>query len=252
MEKSKLFSKKKNIFKYCGKLFKLIFRRKPNLLNAPGAHIITGYPGAGKTLLMSDIINKVDSTKYYFLSNLSEFNGYDNVYTFDISAMFGNCTQLMRFPLIDCKGRHLYGVIFDEINLNFNRRLNRKSTYNDLFIGLIEFLVTHRHQGVPRVYFIGQKLELQDTQLQSLFKYRHDIIRAYKRPCYWYYYNTNTVAFIPRKFSIVHWQKDINDIFAPFKKVKYKLARDSIFKYDTHALRFNYSELPVWRLKKIN
>lgn len=246
MEKSKFFTKEKNVFKYTGKLIKVVFKRKNDILNARGAHIITGYPGAGKTLLMSDIVNRVDSTKYFFLSNLNEFNGFNNVYTFDLTTIFGNCTQLKRFPLVDSKGRHLYGIIFDEINLNFNRRLNRKSSYNDLFVGLIEFLVTHRHQGVPRVYFIGQKIELQDTQLQSLFKYRHDILKAYKRPSYWYYYNTNKVAFIPRKFKVANWKKDYEDNFSPFEIKKYKILKDSILKYDTHALRLNYAELPVY------
>lgn len=242
------FEKDKNIFKYTGKLIKYVFKKKPDLLMAPGAHIITGYPGAGKTLLMSEIINRVDSDKYFFLSNIPEFLGHNNVFTFDIECIFSDYKMVRTFPITDYKGRQLYGVIFDEINLNFNKRLNRKSDYNALFIGLIEFLVTHRHQGVKRVYFIGQKLELQDTQLQSLFKYQHDIIKSYKRPFYWYYYDKNKIAFLPKKLKVIHFLKDDSDAFNAFKIKNYKIHKASIKRYDTHALRLNYCDLPTYTI----
>lgn len=250
------FGKERNIFVYTWKTIKLLIKRNGDCLYARGSHIITGYPGAGKTLLMSEIINKVDSNKYFFLSNIREFPGYDNVYYFNIENVFKNYEQVVQFPIVDHRGRKLYGIIFDEINLNFNKRLNRKSEYNEMFIGLIEFLVTHRHQNVPRVYFIGQKLELQDTQLQSLFKYRHDIVRKYTWPFYWFYVEYNKVALLPRKLKVIHWAKDINDQFLPFKKKKYRIHKRAIKNYDTRALRLNYCDLPTYFIlgcqKKIN
>lgn len=138
------------------------------------------------------------------------------------------------------KGRKLYGIIFDEINREFNRRNNRQREYNEAFTGLIEFLVSHRHQDVPRVYFIGQKLELQDTQLQSLFKYQHDIIRTTRRPKYWFYKDKKHLEFIPTKLDIVNRVKSIDDEFIELNCVRCKITRENLETYNTKALADEY------------
>lgn len=238
----RLFLCKYNVFVW---LFLIIWRflNKPPLIYAPGSHIITAYPGGGKTLLQSHIINSVDSKKYFFLSNMKEFS-QENVYTFDIEEHFSNNEQVKSFPTRDLKGRQLYGIIFDEINLNFNRRLNRKSDYNDIFIGLVEFLVSHRHQDVPRVYFIGQKLELQDTQLQSLFKYQHDIIKCKKFPKYPPFNRTGNLIYYPTKLKIMNRIKGENDEFLDYKRTKVKITEEDYNKYDTKYLGKTYAQKP--------
>ena len=208
---------------------------KPSILHNPGTHIITAYPGGGKTLLANKIINDVDSEKYFFLSNMKEFSS-DNVYAFNLEDIFRDNEQIASFPTIDEKGRRLYGVIFDEINLTFNKRLNRKSSYNDIFIGLIEFLVSHRHQDVPRVYFIGQKLELQDTQLQSLFKIQHDIIKCRKFPKYKPYNLSGNLIYYPTKLKVVHKIKNDLDEFLAYKKQKIKITEKDYNTYNTKYL----------------
>lgn len=208
---------------------------KPSMLHALGSHIITAYPGGGKSLLMNKIINDVDKDKYFFLSNMSEFKN-DNIYTFDIEDIFKDNEQIKSFPTMDDKGRKLYGVIFDEINLTFNKRLNRKSSYNDIFIGLIEFLVSHRHQDVPRVYFIGQKLELQDTQLQSLFKIQHDIIKCRKFPKYKPYNLSGNLIYYPTKLKVIHKIKSDLDEFIEVRKQKIKIKEQDYKSYDTKYL----------------
>ena len=246
--KRKLLFSKRNIFTWLFAIIKYLFCRE-GVLHATGSHIITGYPGSGKTLLLNKIINQVDKTKYFFLSNMDEFNG---VNTFNIEDLFNDTTQKKSLPLKDEYGRRLYGVIFDEINLQFNKRLNRKSDYNNLFIGLIEFLVSHRHQGVPRVYFIGQKLELQDTQLQSLFKYQHDIIKTKRSPKYWFYYDNGYINMIPRKLIVIHRTKsqEAQDVFIDWKKSKYKIYENDLKSYNTKALAMNYITLPKLETKE--
>lgn len=225
---------KNNLFVWLFLIIKnLLF--KPSILHALGTHIITAYPGGGKTLLMNKIINDVDKEKYFFLSNMKEFSG-DNVYAFDIEDIFQDNEQIASFPVIDEKGRKLYGVIFDEINLQFNKRLNRKSAYNDIFIGLIEFLVSHRHQDVPRVYFIGQKLELQDTQLQSLFKIQHDIIKCKKFPKYKPYNLSGNLIYFPTKLKVIHKIKNDLDEFLELKKQKIKIKEKDYKTYNTKYL----------------
>ena len=239
-----IFSKQ-NVFVW---LFKIIIGlfRKPSIYRAQGTHFISAYPGMGKTLLMNKLIQDTDKEKYFFLSNMKEFDG---VQQFNISDIFKDNTQVKQFPLLDQQGRQLYGVIFDEINLSFNKRLNRKSDYNDLFIGLIEFLVSHRHQGVPRVYFIGQKLELQDTQLISLFKYQHDIIRCKRFPFYWFYKEYNVINYIPRKLHIVNRVKSIDNDFIELNLDKVKIIKRDLQTYNTKALANNYENLPFVETK---
>lgn len=231
---------KRNLFTWIWEIVKSFFF-KVDLFHANGSHLISGYPGSGKTLKMNQIIGEVDKNKYFFISNLKEFDG---VKTFNLKEIFGKGQQLKSFPTEDEKGRKLYGVIFDEINREFNRRNNRQKEYNDAFTGLIEFLVSHRHQDVPRVYFIGQKLELQDVQLQCLFKYQHDIIRTTRRPKYWFYKDNKHLEFIPTKLDIVNRVKSIDDEFIELNCVRCKITRENLETYNTKALADEYKQLP--------
>lgn len=239
--KNYYFSKEKNVFKYIIYMFKDIFH-KSSPLYATGTHIINGYPGAGKTLLMNKIINNVDSSKYFFYSNVDEFN-QDNVYKINLKDLFDDKKQVARLKT-KRKGKQLYAIIFDEINLAYNKRDNCSADYKNTFIGLIEFIVTHRHQGIPRIYFIGQKLELQDTQLISLFKYQHDIIRTHKPYRYWKYYK-DYIQRVPVKLKVSHRVKSDQDIFTDWKREKVKIYWYDLETYDTFALGKSYKKLPL-------
>lgn len=228
-------------------LIKRLFNK--SLLFANGSHIVTAYPGGGKTLLASHIINSVPDDEYFFLSNMAEFPGYSNCYTFNINEIFKDGEQIKSFPTIDYKGRKLYGIIFDEINLSFNRRMNRTSDYNDIFIGLIEFIVTHRHQDVPRVYFLGQKLELQDTQLQSLFKYQHDIYRCRRWARFKPYNLGEPLIWYPVKLKMMDRVKGIDDQFLDAGKTKIKISLDECKKYNTKYLGKTYQAKPQLKVK---
>lgn len=238
------FGKIKNVFKYIWNIFKNLFTTD-SYLYTTGSHIITGYPGSGKTLLMNKIINSVDKDKYFFYTNVDEFN-QDNVYKIDLGVLFGNKKQLRKLATKDYRGRHLYGVILDEINLNFNRRCNMSKDYNDLFIGLIELVVTHRHQHIPRIYFIGQKLELQDGQLISLFKYQHDIVQSKKRYRYWKYHK-DYLQKIPVKLKVMHRLKNLDDQFEDYTTEKVKIYWKDLETYNTFALQNVYSGLKEYK-----
>lgn len=221
---------------------KLYFKRKKGPLHAYGTHIISGYMGSGKTLLMSHIINTVDKEKYFFYSNQQQFN-QENITYFDIEKLFNGGEQIAKLPLKDERGRICYGVIFDEINFNFNRRLNRNKNYNELFIPLINFIVSSRHQGINRVYFIGQKLELQDTQLQSLFLWNHDIIYTRKKYSFPHFLNTEKMELLPKKLILLNRIKADNDTFVVKSKQRIKFTYND-FNYDTFALRKVFNNLP--------
>lgn len=240
------FSKLKNIFKYIYNILKNLFQRS-SCLYATGSHIITGYPGSGKTLLMNKIINNVDSEKYFFYTNIDEFN-QNNVYKIDLDKIFNDKKQVAKLPTKDKKGRYLYGLILDEINLNFNRRVNQSRDYTNLFIGLIEMVITHRHQNIPRLYFIGQKLDLQDGQLITLFKYQHDIVKSTKHFRYWRYY-TEHLEKVPVKLKVLNRVKDIDDNFVEMDYTKVKINWCDLVSYNTFGLKNVYENLPVYKLE---
>lgn len=232
--------KNKNIFTFIWNIIKNWFKFNPDIMFRLGSHIITGYPGCGKTLLCNWVIRNVDPKKYFILSNIKEFEG---VPQFKIADIFKDNQQVRKFPTTDELGRKLYAVVFDEINLTFNKRLNRKSEYNDIFVGVIEFLVSHRHQHVPRVYFIGQKLELQDTQLQSLFKYQHNIFFKKEKYKYWHYLYNDFLQKIPVKLKIDNYVKTITDEGDGYEYIgvsKYKITPKILLTYNTYALADRY------------
>lgn len=226
---------------------KRLFNRE-SIYHARGTHLISGYMGSGKTLLMAELINSVDSSKYFWISNINEFK-QDNVYNIDVWSMFDNNTQVKRYPLVDGKGRKLYGIIFDEINLKFNKRLNKGKMYNNQFVGLVELIISSRHQGINRLYFIGQKLDLQDNQLQSLFKYHHNIIAKKSHGNYELYKAKNKILFTPKTLLVDNQIKGDNDNYYRYSLDKVNINDKTALTYNTYGLAENYNDLPVVFLK---
>lgn len=224
------------------------FFNKESIYHSRGTHLISGYMGSGKTLFMTELINSVDSTKYFWISNINEFK-MDNVYNIDVWSMFDNNSQVKRYPLTDSKGRKLYGIIFDEINLKFNKRLNKGRVYNNQFVGLVELIISSRHQGINRLYFIGQKLDLQDNQLQSLFKYHHNIISKKSHANYELYKTSKKILFTPKVLLIDNHIKGENDEYYRYSLDKVKINDSTALKYNTFGLANNYNTLPVVYLK---
>lgn len=242
------FGKIKNIFKYIYNVFRNMFKSN-DIMTCPGSHIVTGYQGAGKTLLVNHIINNFDNTKYFFYTNIDEFK-QENIKVIDIKELFEGKKQVKKLATIDERGRVLGAVILDEINREFNKRANKTTEYNDLFIGLIEMVVTMRHQRIPRFYFIGQKLELQDNQLMALYQYQHDIIKTRKRFRYWKYYQKSAQR-IPVKSFVIHRLKVRDDkgqeYFMDYKRGRYKYNWYDLESYNTFGMASSYDKLPVYR-----
>lgn len=229
--------------------FKNWWNRNTNTIFKRGTHIITGYMGSGKTLLVNKIINSVRADKYYFITNIPEFN-QENVYHHEIWELFDENSQKYKLPTTDEYGRKLYGLILDEINLKFNKRLNKSRDYNNKFVGLIEMIITSRHQGIPRLFFIGQKLELQDGQLQSLFKYWHNIIHSKVKGIWEYYKLENKLVFAPKKIIYETYRKSQQDEyeFVDFEKMKIRFS--DLTSYNTFGLKNSYDLLPT--SKRVN
>lgn len=231
---------------------KRFFTMKISIYYRKGVHFIGGYQGAGKTLFMSHLVNGIndsdtnylDSNKYFFITSVDEFY-QKNVLHYNLFSMFENSKQVAKLPTIDFRGRKLFGVIIDEVNLKYNKRLNRSKNYNNSFVGLIEMIITMRHQGVKRVYFIGQKMELQDTQLQSLFKYYHKIVFNLQKPNYYYYRNEDKFIIAPRKLFIENYIKGYDDLWEQETAAEeVKISYEDLKNYNTFGLADTYKELP--------
>lgn len=78
-------------------------------------------------------------------------------------------TQLMKFDT-----KLFRNVFIDELFSLFNQRENKKSEYNNVFIGLMKSIVHQRHAEVERYYFFSQ-ISRTDVQLHSIFKWVHQI-----------------------------------------------------------------------------
>ena len=185
--------------------------------------------------------------------NIAEFDT-QKVITIDINTMF--CDGEQRYKLdTHLDGKRCKGLIIDEINANFNRRLNNRKLYNDVFVGLMEFVVTARHQGIERIYFIGQDLSLQDGQLQQVIKYRH-LVYANKKYNYELYKDTGNIALLPKRLKIIHQIKQSGKdprgmpIFTTFKVSKMDVDYDKHIKtYNHKGYADKYNTLPILPIK---
>ena len=201
-----------------------------------GSHLITGLPGTGKTLLASLLIDELATAEKPALVNIDEFDPEKTI-VFDVAKCFGNGKQIRRFPPSRI-------MVFDEVNLQFNRRLNGSSRYNDLFIGLIEMVVEHRHEHIDRIYFLGQSESLQDTQLSSLVKYVH-FVSSVKKPSYYFYKKNNTIEYIPRILKVESYFKKNKDLI-PIGTTKIKIIPQMLMNYNTYGFADRYKKLPFY------
>lgn len=216
-----------------------------NPLYNNGIHYLDGPTGSGKTLVMNIAQQTLTSNKGFMWSAVDEFYS-DKIKVFDMYDIWKDGKMQYKLPhflpgLGGCKG-----MIFDEINRIFNRRLNRLNIYNDVFIPLVNSMVTHRHLRIPRIYFIGQALELQDVQLQLIIRYQH-LIQSKKR--YYYYFWKKDLILIkaPYKIKVTHMIKDkTKEKFIPFGKTIFKVSLKDLLSYNTYGFETDTNNLPVY------
>jgi len=197
---------------------------------------------------MNYIIRNLLSKNGFFWANINEFY-HDRVHTFDLKKVFGNGDQKYR---LDKKigSQFCKGIVYDELNAFFNRRNNKNRDYNDRFIPLMASTVIHRHNGIPRVYFIGQSLLLQDTQIAQVLKYRHYVTARY-RWRYYFFRNELKMVFAPYKLKVEHFKKIGIDekgepIWKAIGKEKIKIAPIYLETFNTHAFAELTEKLPSY------
>ncbi|MCK9576789.1 MAG: hypothetical protein M0R51_12780 [Clostridia bacterium] len=225
---------------------------KPSPLMANGIHFIDSQSGGGKTLLMNWIARNLLKKGGFMWSNIDEFK-HKRIYNFELERLYNGGDTKMKLPyMID--NHYSKGIIYDEINSKFNRRQNRQRDYNDVFIPLMTDTVLHRHRHHPRIYFIGQSVLLQDTQIMSVLKYRH-FVSARFRWRYYYWREQLRMVFAPYRLKVIHYKKigiteNGDPIWKKIGKSKIKISPLYLETYDTFGYAKLYDDLPDYEIPK--
>lgn len=232
------------------KFLKRLFSGSGNILFAHGTHFICGVSGGGKTLLSNFIIRSLTQRSGgFFWVNM---NQYDEKITrpFDMAKLFVNGEQKYRLGIKDKYNRYSQGIVYDEFNAAYNRRMNRTTEYNETFIPLIKSVVTHRHQGHKRIYVLGQMK--QDTQLTEIIQYKHEVYcsKGYR---YWYFREKDLFISVPKKLTVFSSIKtgeneSGNPLYKKAGKIKIKVTIDLLESYNTHAFASLFDNLPEYSL----
>lgn len=241
---------KRNYITYITALIRhIINQRRTNILHYNGLHLIVGGTGSGKTLLSSIILNKIipdnDNNNSFFWTNIDQYQK-EKTKILNLCDVFYDGEQQKRLYNQGCKG-----MILDEINLNFNRRNNGKKSYNDVFMGLIELSITHRHQGIPRLYYIGQAEELQDIQLQHIFRYKH-VVKKQSKWSYHYYKVDGVIITIPKYLIVTSYSKREDGTWAVIKRQKIKISIADLEKYNTYGFANRLLDKPIYNYAQKN
>jgi len=228
---------------------------KANPIFAGGVHFITGASGSGKTLLSNYIIQTITQRSGgFFWANMDQ---YDHKITkvFDLETLFKDGKQIRKLnKSIKYNNAISYsrGIIYDELNAIFNRRINREKKYNDLFVPLITSVVTHRHQGHPRILLIGQMQ--QDIQFHQVVKYKHEV-ECTKNYSYHYWKKDLNLVKIPFILHVASsmrtgTDKDGNPIYKEIGRQKIPVTMALLESYDTYAFERLFDDLPSYEPDK--
>ena len=224
-------------------------QNKTNILVAPGVHSIGALMGGGKTLLSNMLVqDMLPEGKFVYVVDraLVDALGDGRAVYVDLWACYKDGKQIYRLPT-HVDGKSCYGIVLDEITKYFNRRNNKYGNYNDKFLGLVEMIISLRHQGINRVWVLSQSYDNIDVQLMRLIKYKH-IIYASRRYNYDAYLATQKLLYIPRQLKIVSQTRtgdDYESVLCQVLDVDYKRH---ICTYNHRALADEYNHLPLLTL----
>lgn len=174
------------------------FRYKTPLL-AEGVHLLVATMGGGKSSLMFDVIEELrrttgfgssvntalENTKYNPITN-SYFRYHDHFEMFD---KFGLEDVVMKDGEVrviatlreQFDPNFLAALVFDEFISSLNRRNNKTTDYNKVFLAIFNLVLHKRHvakddlgNGIKRIYFL-QQIDALDGLLDASIDYKHHI-----------------------------------------------------------------------------
>lgn len=174
------------------------FRYKTPLL-AEGVHLLVATMGGGKSSLMFDVIEELrrvtgfgssvntalENTKYNPITN-AYFRYHDHFEMFD---KFGLEEVVMKDGEVrviatlreQFDPNFLAALVFDEFISSLNRRNNKTTDYNKVFLAIFNLVLHKRHvakddlgNGIKRIYFL-QQIDALDGLLDASIDYKHHI-----------------------------------------------------------------------------
>lgn len=164
--------------------------------------------------------------------------------TDNLGNTYYESTQLKGFDI-----KKFRNVIIDELFSLFNQRENKKSSYNNVFIGLMKSIVHQRHAEIDRYYFFSQ-IEKTDVQLESIFKWVHQI-KVVLDCTYWEWVKSGKLTKHIIGWWIVSSTKERNK--RGIEKIiakKYFLPRIYDEQYfETKNMKHLYDHLPIDRVQ---
>lgn len=225
-------------------------QNKTNILVSHGVHSVVALMGGGKTLLSNMLVqDMLPPGKFVYVVDraLTDALGDGRAVYVDLWACYRDGKQIYRLPT-RVGDRQCYGIVLDEITKYFNRRNNKFGNYNDKFLGLVEMIISLRHQGINRIWILSQSYDNIDVQLMRLIKYKH-IIYASRRYNYDAYLATQKLLYVPRQLKIVSQIRTDTDeyesVLCQVLDVDYKRH---ICTYNHRALEDEYNQLPLLTL----
>lgn len=225
-------------------------QNKTNILVNHGVHSVVALMGGGKTLLSNILVqDMLPEGKFVYVVDraLVDALGDGRAVYVDLWACYKDGKQIYRLPT-RVGDRQCYGIVLDEITKYFNRRNNKFGNYNDKFLGLVEMIISLRHQGINRIWILSQSYDNIDVQLMRLIKYKHII---YASRCYNYdaYLATQKLLYVPKQLKIVSQIRTDTDeyesVLCQVLDVDYKRH---ICTYNHRALADEYNQLPLLTL----
>lgn len=154
------------------KIYKKIKARRMLIYDRPGVHIIFGVPGAGKSSLVYELIERIrletkmkpsyinyPFEKFRTAEDGSYIYRYHNLYKFEDYFNY----NIMRLRFND----KLFGsIVIDEAHSIFNARYNKTREYNQSFRPFIEY-TTKIRQNMGQIFMLTQ-MGRMDVQIMML------------------------------------------------------------------------------------
>lgn len=166
---------------------------------AEGVHLLIATMGGGKSSIMFDVIEELRRTTGFGSSvNTAIENKKYNPVTNSYFKYHDHFDMWDKFGLEEQKNKHdevryvatlreqfdpnfLAALVFDEFISSLNRRNNKTTDYNKVFLAIFNLVLHKRHvakddlfNGIKRIYFL-QQIDALDGLLDASIDYKHHI-----------------------------------------------------------------------------
>lgn len=220
-------------------------------LDATGVHMIQAEPGGGKSMLAfqksNEIARDTGYTSYHTSAierpRLSDDGKWWEVLhrLINLKSYYKGGKKVKQF------NTELYKSLWvDEFHYLNNPRLNKTNDYNHFFIPFLNDLIFIRHEGFDNNIYLLTQVPTNDIQVMSMLVFYHRV-QLKKGFSYIRWIKTGKFEITPLYWRISSYKIDHNN---NMKKIHYrtwkkKVDIDELEYFDTHAMKNEFSHLPL-------